>query len=84
MSKAEAAQAAGKEPLAGEHVGTAGGGQRLTDTYWDRQKQLEQDVTAARAELAAARAAPVPQSDPVKETGGPKTGRPPIETPNNY
>lgn len=57
VTKAEAARDAGREPLEGEHIGTAGGGQRLTDAYWARQNKLEQDVTNARAELARARAA---------------------------
>jgi len=59
VAKAEAALAAGKEALPGEHVGTAGGGQRLTDAYWERQKQLEQSLARARAQLAAARGGPV-------------------------
>jgi hypothetical protein len=53
---AEAALAAGKEPRPGEHIGTAGGGQRLTEAYFERQKQLEVDVERARAALSAARA----------------------------
>jgi hypothetical protein len=57
VSRAEAAQAAGKEPLTGERIGTAGGASRLTDDYFERQKQLDANVTRARAELAAARAA---------------------------
>jgi hypothetical protein len=58
VSKAEAAQAAGKDPLASERLGTAGGSQRITDAYSERQKQLEADVARARAELAAVRAEP--------------------------
>jgi hypothetical protein len=54
---AEAAQAAGKEPLPGERIGTAGGASRLDDSYWARQRALEQAVEKARRELEAARAA---------------------------
>jgi hypothetical protein len=57
VSQAEAALAAGKEPLAGERQGTATGAQRITDAYYERQKQLEANVARARAELDAARAA---------------------------
>ena len=56
VTRAEAALAAGKESLPGERIGTAGGGQRLTEAYYERQKQLEADVARARAELANARA----------------------------
>ncbi|HTS51876.1 MAG TPA: DUF4124 domain-containing protein [Burkholderiales bacterium] len=51
LRDAEAAQAAGKEPLPGERMGTAGGGSRLTDEYWDRQKSLEAAVAEARKRL---------------------------------
>jgi hypothetical protein len=53
---AEAAQAAGKEPLPGEHIGTVKGS-RLTDSYWARQQSLEEAVAKARRDLEAARAA---------------------------
>lgn len=56
VTRAEAALAAGKDPLPGEHIGTAGGGQRLTEAYFERQKRLEADVARARADLASARA----------------------------
>jgi hypothetical protein len=56
VTRAEAALAAGKEPLPGEHIGTAGGGQRLTEAYFERQKQLEADLARARTDLANARA----------------------------
>ena len=58
LKKAEAAREAGKEPLAGERIGTAGGTSRLTDAYHARQKSLELAVEAARQrvkELEAAR-----------------------------
>jgi uncharacterized protein DUF4124 len=45
---AEQARAAGKEPLAGERTGTAGGGSRLNDSYYERQRKLEEDVEKAR------------------------------------
>ena len=51
LQQAEAALEAGKEPLPGERIGTAGGASRLTDAYWDRQKKLEQAVDSARARL---------------------------------
>ena len=48
LQKAEAARDAGKEPLPGERLGTAGGASRLTDAYFERQKCLEGAVEAAR------------------------------------
>jgi hypothetical protein len=51
LRRAEAALAAGKEPLPGERIGTAGGGSRLTDAYWQRQKMLEAAVEQARRGL---------------------------------
>lgn len=45
---AEQARAAGKEPLPGERTGTAGGGSRLNDSYYERQRKLEEDVEKAR------------------------------------
>ena len=75
VSRAEAALAAGKEPLPGDRIGTAGGKSRLTDGYLERQKQLEQDVAKARANLAIARADPVAQQkSTVKETDVPPDG----------
>jgi hypothetical protein len=57
LRKAEAARAAGVEPLEGERQGTAGKKvQRFADEYWERQKKLEQDVETARSELERARA----------------------------
>lgn len=57
LRNAEAARAAGKEPLASERLGTAGGGSRITDAYYARQKKLDEDVEKARRALDAARAA---------------------------
>lgn len=51
VQQAETALGAGKEPLPGERIGTAGGTSRLTDDYWARQKNLEQAVESARARL---------------------------------
>lgn len=53
---AEAARAVGKEPLEGERIGTAGGASRLHETYYDRQRKLEEAVDKARRDLEAARA----------------------------
>jgi hypothetical protein len=55
LQKAEAAREAGKEPLPGERLGTAGGASRLTDDYWKRQKKLEEAVEAARRNAEQAR-----------------------------
>ena len=54
---AEVAQSMGKEPQPNERLGTVSGNQRLTDAYWERQKKLEDAVTAARANLEKVRAA---------------------------
>ncbi len=51
LRQAEQALANGKEPLPNERIGTAGGASRLTEAYWARQKQLEQNVTRARQRL---------------------------------
>jgi len=56
VRNAEAARTAGKEPLEGERIGTAGGSSRLSETYYDRQRKLEEAVEKARSELEAARA----------------------------
>jgi len=55
LRNAEAARAAGKEPLASERRGTAGGASRITDAYYERQKKLDADVEQARRELDQAR-----------------------------
>jgi hypothetical protein len=52
LQQAEAARDAGKEPLPGERIGIAGGGTRLTEAYFARQKSLEQAVATARKRLA--------------------------------
>ena len=55
LHDAEVAQDMGKEPQPYERLGTAGGGQRLTDDYWVRQKKLEAAVEQARRTLDKAR-----------------------------
>ena len=55
VRKAEAAVANGKEPLPGERTGTAGGGSRLNDSYWARQKKLREDLIKARDNLTKLR-----------------------------
>jgi hypothetical protein len=55
LRNAEAARAAGKEPLEGERIGTAGGASRLGESYYERQRKLEEAVERARRELDAAR-----------------------------
>ena len=57
LKAAEDARDAGKEPLAGERLGMAGGGSRLSDDYFARQKKLEEAVNAARKRLDQAQAA---------------------------
>ena len=52
LQQAEAARDAGKEPLPGERTGIAGGGSRLTEAYFARQKALEDAVAAARKRVA--------------------------------
>jgi hypothetical protein len=51
LQDAEAARIAGKEPLPGERQGTAGGVSRLSESYFERQKSLEDAVNAARKRL---------------------------------
>jgi hypothetical protein len=51
LQDAEAARIAGKEPLPGERQGTAGGASRLSESYFERQKSLEDAVSAARKRL---------------------------------
>ena len=51
LKQAEAAREAGKEPLPGERIGTAGGASRLTDAYQQRQKTLDDAVETARKKL---------------------------------
>jgi hypothetical protein len=57
LQDAQAARAAGKEPLPGERIGTAGGGSRLNESYEQRQRELDEAVEKARRDLDQARAA---------------------------
>jgi hypothetical protein len=41
--------------MASERIGTAGGASRLSETYFDRQRKLEEAVEKARRELDQAR-----------------------------
>ena len=54
LQTAEAARESGVEPLPGERLGIVGGGSRLSDEYWERQKRLQTDVEGARKRLDAA------------------------------
>ena len=54
VTDAEAAIAKGKEPLPGERQGLAGGGSRLSEAYFARQKSLEDALAKARQNLAEA------------------------------
>ena len=54
LQQAEAARDAGKEPLLTERSGIAGGGSRLNEAYFARQKALEEAVNAARKRLTEA------------------------------
>jgi hypothetical protein len=51
LRDAEAARDDGKEPLEGERIGTAGGSSRLNESYFERQRRLEENVEKARREL---------------------------------
>lgn len=51
LHDAQVARDMGKEPQPSERLGTVGGGQRLTDAYWARQKKLEESVESARRNL---------------------------------
>ena len=51
LKDAETARAAGKEPRENERIGTAGGASRLNETYFERQRTLEEAVGKARREL---------------------------------
>jgi hypothetical protein len=51
LQKAEAARELGVEPQPGERLGIVGGGSRLSDEYWERQKRLEEDVERGRKRL---------------------------------
>lgn len=48
LADAQAALANGQEPEPGERIGTANGTNQLSDAYFERQKQLQDAVTAAQ------------------------------------
>src|SRR5688572_8543827 len=52
VKEAEVALEKGKEPLPGERMGLAGGGSRLSEAYFARQKSLEEGLAKARKNLA--------------------------------
>ena len=56
LERARNTLANSREPLPGERIGVAGGGSRLTDAYYERQKANERAVEQAQEELDAARA----------------------------
>lgn len=56
LERAKKQLADGKEPLPAERSGSAGGGSRLNEQYWARQKANESAVAAAQKELDDARA----------------------------
>ncbi len=56
LHDAEVARDMGKEPQPNERLGTAKGGTRFTDGYWERQKKLEEAVDLARRNLEQVRA----------------------------
>ena len=56
LENARNALANGKEPSPGERIGVAGGGSRLTEAYYERQKTNERAVEQAQKQLDAARA----------------------------
>jgi len=56
LERARKQLADGKDPLPGERTGTAGGGSRLNDQYWARQKANEAAVAKAQKALDDARA----------------------------
>ena len=55
LRNAEAAREAGKDPMASERIGTAGGASRITDAYFERQKKLDEAIEKARRDLDAVR-----------------------------
>jgi hypothetical protein len=57
LRQMEAEREKAKEPLPGERIGTASGGSRFTDAYWERQKRLDHSLDSVRKEIDKARAA---------------------------
>ncbi len=60
LRRAEEARQSGVEPLPGERPGTVSPSgerrSRLSDEYWERQRQLEKDIEEARTRLDEASA----------------------------
>ena len=56
LRAAEAARDAGQEPGENERQGMAGGGSRLNESYFDRQKALANAVDVAQKRVEAAQA----------------------------
>jgi hypothetical protein len=56
LEEARSALANGKEPLPDERIGVAGGGTRLNEAYYQRQKANERAVVNAQKRLDDARA----------------------------
>ncbi len=54
LHEAEARRERGVEPLPGERLGIAGGGSRLDEAYFERQKRLQQEVEESRTEYREA------------------------------
>ena len=54
LDRAQEALRNSEEPLPGERIGIANGNSRLTDAYFERQKQLKANVQSAQAALDAA------------------------------
>lgn len=76
LADAEAALAAGKEPREGERIGTAKGGSRLNEDYFQRVKALENAVENARRNLDVARGG-TGGSAPVTPPSAGSFGKPP-------
>lgn len=56
LEEARKQQADGVEPLPGERTANVGGGSRLNEAYWERQKALADNVADAENALRKARA----------------------------
>ena len=54
LEAAKTAAEAGVEPLAGERLGTRSGRSRLSESYWQRQRELRDALDDARRRLDAA------------------------------
>jgi hypothetical protein len=54
LDEAKANREAGREPREGERLGTAGGRARMSDAYWQRQRDNEAAVATAEARVRTA------------------------------